>query len=302
MKKLFVVAAFLLLLLIVTGCGPSEVDLAETEAVVLGTSQAKSTNTARVEQTSAAGTQQFLDAQETYAAETAQAATATWEFNATQTADEATRQANAQNTMVARTQEAAAQATEAVSEIYAVVQALYEAGHISRTDGSFQQLPYFDESWAQIGYFYIAPIMDSFVEDFVLLVDVSWEASSQATEFYRAGCGVSFRVADDLSEYYTFMLGLDGNMNFFPKLASSNSVRLSKAYFGPIEHMAGSTTFIITAEGNKYQVFNEDLKRIDLRNGAELGSGYLAYQLASGSNTDFGTHCVFSDTDLWRLD
>lgn len=299
MKKPIVVAALLLMLFIVSSCGPSKASLAETESAIQSTSQAQGTNTARVQQTSVAETQQFEDTQ---AAATAEAVTATWEFNVTQTSEQATHQANAQNTQAARTQEAIAQSTEAVSEIYGVVQALYDAGQISSKEGSFQQLPYFDESWAQIGYFYISPIQDSFVEDFVLLVDVSWEASTSATEFFRAGCGISFRVADDLSEYYTFMLGLDGKMNFFPKLSSSNTVILSKANFGDIEHMKGSTSFIITAEGINFQVFNENLERIDLRNGAELGSGYLAYQLASGSNTDFGTRCTFTDTDLWRIE
>jgi hypothetical protein len=145
-------------------------------------------------------------------------------------------------------------------------------------------------------------IEDSLVTDFVLVVDVSWESASRAAEFYRSGCGIAFRMADDFSEYYAFMLGLDGNVNFYPKLSSSNRVYLSKSYWGRIDHMEDSTTFIITAEGINYQIFNEALERIDLRNGAELESGSLAYQLASGSNTDFGTRCIFSDTELWRLE
>jgi hypothetical protein len=98
------------------------------------------------------------------------------------------------------------------------------------------------------------------------------------------------------------MLGLDGKMIFYPTLSSSNTVYPSKSHWGQIDHMEGSTTFIITAEGITFQVFNEQLQRIDLRNGAELDSGYLAYALASGTNADFGTRCKFTDTDLWRLE
>jgi hypothetical protein len=145
-------------------------------------------------------------------------------------------------------------------------------------------------------------IEDSFVTDFVMVVDVSWESASRSAQFFRSGCGIAFRMAEDYSESYTFMLGLDGKMNFYPTLSSSNTVYLSKSHWGPINHMEDSTTFIITAEGITFQVFNEQLQRIDLRNGAELVSGYLAYALASGSNTDFGTRCSFTDTDLWRLE
>ncbi|NIW46236.1 MAG: hypothetical protein GWN14_15460 [candidate division Zixibacteria bacterium] len=305
MKIWGVVAALCMMLFFISACGPSEADLAETDAVIMNTSDAQSTNTMSVQHTSAAKTEQFLKTQdylETQAAATSQASTATEAFQATETSVIATAKANAMNTQVAKTETAIAQATEEASDIYQIVQALYDEGYITRKKGSFQQLPHYDATWAQIGYFYIDPIRNSFVTDFVLVVDVSWEASDRATEFYRAGCGIAFRVTEDRSEFYNFMLSLDGQMTFFPKLASLNWVRFSKTYWGDIDHMEGSTTFIITAEGINFQVFNADLERIDMRNGAELESGNLAYQISSGSNKGFGTHCVFSDTELWRFE
>jgi hypothetical protein len=288
----------LLLVLTLVACGGiSDEEILQTEEAIHLTSAAQSTGTASVEQTSAAATQQH----ETEVAETASAATETQSVIGTATSDQATRQANAQATLVEGTRVAIAEATEAVSEIYPIVQRLYKEGYISKTKGSFQQFPYFDESWAQIGWYSIDPIFGSEATDFVLLVDVAWESSHKASEIKLSGCGVAFRATDDYSEYYTFLLTLDGNMSFFAKLKNQNPY-LSKEYWGKFDYMEDSTTFIITAEGDKYQIFNEDLELIDMRIGAKLGSGGFAYVLSSGGNIGFGTRCVFSDTDLWRLE
>jgi len=299
MKKIYSSLGVLLILFFVSACGPSEADLAETEAVILSTEHAQSTNTMSVEQTSSASTQHVFDTQ---TAGTSQASTATEAFQATETSVQATGEASALSTQIAKTEQAIARATHEAAGIYSVVQALYDAGDIPRAEGNFQPLPNYYNSWAQIGWLQNHMIEDSFVRDFVLVVNVSWESASRSAEFYRSGCGIAFRVADDFSEYYSFSLALDGKMKFIPKVRDAKSVYASSAYWGKIDHMEGSATIIITAVGTTYQVFNEQLERIDIRYGEEIRSGNLAYQLISGTNTDFGTRCMFTDTGLWRLD
>ncbi len=279
-----------------SSCGISDAEIAQTEAAFNQTAAAQSTGTMSIQHTSAAATQVMG----TMLAETEQAAAATQSAQETKNADRATRQAAAEQTLVAGTEVAIAESTESASEIYSVVQDLYDGGYISTTEGSFQQLPSFDDSWAQIGWYFTSPIRNSEVSDFVLLVDVSWETAQRGAEIKYSGCGISFRMSDDGAEYYTFMMTLDGNMSFFSKI-SGYSPYLSKAYFGPVDYMEDSTTFILAVEGSSLQVFNEDLKRIDLRTGSSLSSGGLAYLLSSGINTDFGTRCNFTDTDLWRI-
>ncbi len=295
MKHAQIVLALALVLIIAAACGLSEADMAQTSEAISGTANAQGTSTAKVKETETAVTQQYI----TEEAATAQAATATEIAGLTATADQATRQANAQETLQAQTQIAVAQATEQASRIYDVVQTLYDGGYITTTDGYFQDLPEYDATWAQIGYFTLEPIRDSFVKDFVLVVDVTWEASDKATEFYRSGCGIAFRINDEGSEYYVFFLSFDGKMNFFQ--LENNSGVLSKKNWGKVEAMADSATFIITVEGINFQVFNDQFERKDLRNGAALEDGYLAFMLASGSNRDFGTHCDFTNVDLWRI-
>jgi hypothetical protein len=220
---------------------------------------------------------------------------------ATATVVKATRQANAQNTLAAETQQAEMAATEEVSRIYNIVQELYDLGYITRTEGTFQQLPPFEGELAQIGYFQTIPIPDTDVKDFVIVMDVSWEVSDKYNDWQYSGCGIAFRVSEDWDEYYNFILTLDGRVNFAQLLKGWNSIQISKSNWGDIEPMKGSETLIITAQGKTFQLFNSDLELIDVRYGEKLVEGTLAYQYSSGSNKDFGTRCTFTDTDVWHL-
>jgi hypothetical protein len=302
MKKICFTVVLVLVFCLISACGPSEADLAETEEVISQTEDAQSTETKSARQTSESATQQFqtqvantaqagTEKASAAQAATAEAGTATAAFQSTRTSARATQQ---QSTIVAQTEEAA--------NIYGVIQALYEAGHITRTSGYFQPLPPFEYSLAQIFWLQNVTIPDTRVRDFVAVMNVSWESASRTAEFYGSGCGISFRGDENFSEYYSYMLTLDGNITFFPALSSSNTVRFSKAWFGTLDHMEGSETFIVVADGTTYKVFNEQLERIDLRYGEELREGNLAYVISSGTNVDFGTRCSFYDGALWHFD
>jgi hypothetical protein len=280
--------AVLLLGFIVSACGPSEAELAATEAYK-GAEEAQITRTMISRHTSEVATQQFLtQVANTQQIGTEQASTATQAFQGTRTSVSATQMKGVENTRIAITEQA--------SNIYAIVQELYDSGYLTSTDGYFDQLPGAEVNWAQINWVRNYIIEDSYVADFVLMMDVSWESASRSAEFDRSGCGIAFRQADDYSEYYAFSLALSGYLKFIPRVNDAYFVYPTGAYWGDIDHMEGSTTLILTAQGNQFQVFNENLERIDLRYGEEIKNGYLAYQLLSGSNTDFGIRCNFTNT------
>ncbi|MFN2145240.1 MAG: hypothetical protein ACK2T7_07790 [Anaerolineales bacterium] len=298
MKKAPILIAVVLILVFASACGGADSKLTQTQTAVSEEIFAQSTKTAN-----AVGTQQAeTQAYEAELAQTSEAQEATEMAKATDAAIKATRLAGEQQTLVARTQEAEAQATQAAERIYTVVQDLYDQGFITSKEGSFQQLPPYEGEFAQIGYYRSVPIPDSFVKDFVLVMDVSWEVNDKANEWYRSGCGFAFRVSEDYDEYYNFILTLDGRINFAQLLKGYNGISISKAYWGQIENEKGSDTIIITAQGKTFQVFNTDLERIDIRYGEKLVEGTMAYQVSSGSNKDFGTRCNFTDVDLWHLD
>lgn len=299
-QKLFI--ALLLLVLIagmISACGGiSDAEIAQTEDAIQSTSAAQSTGTVSAEETRAAVTQAF----ETEFAGTSIAVTKTESVYATSTAERATKQANARETLAAGTETAVAEATDAVSRIYPIVQELYEQGYISTTAGSFKQMPYWSDSYAMRFYVTYHQLVGFEATNFVMVMDVEWATASNTAEGKQGGCGITFRALNYYQAYYAFLLNLDGKIGFISKESSDGYVSITKAYWGPLDHMEGSTTFIITAEGNTFQVFNMDLERIDLRIGNALTSGGFAYVLASGTNEGFGTRCTFPDTELWLLD
>ncbi len=127
MKNVVHFLPFLLILVLAAASGLSDAQIAQTTEVINATLAAEATGTAVIQSTSQAAT----DAVETALAETAAVATET-QLAADQ---KATRQANAQETLLARTQEGYGRAAEAVSEIRPIVDALYDAGHITTRDG-----------------------------------------------------------------------------------------------------------------------------------------------------------------------
>ena len=304
MKRLFVVAACLLLLIYVSACASeSEPDLAETEAVIQSTSHAEETNTAGVERTSVAGTQNAEGTQAAEAAETeqaAQAATSTWSFEVTQTAEEATRQVDATNTSIAATQTTIAKATAEPEDIWIVVQALYDKGYISTTDGYYQKLDDYSGRLTGQYSFDFEPIPNSYAEDFVLVLDMSWEIEDPATIWRSAGCGITFRMNDEWTDYYAYFLTLEEQINFGQVRAG----RLQK-YTSPwdnIDHMKDSATFIFIAEGSKIKAFNGNLELKDQRDAAALAEGSFAFMLVAGSYIEPGTQCEFTNVDLWHIE
>jgi hypothetical protein len=289
MKNVVHFLPFLLILVLAAACGLSDEQIAQTAEVINATLAAESTGTAVIQSTT--------DAVETALAETAAVATETQ----LAAEEKATRQANAQETLLAKTQEGYARATEAVSEIRPIVDALYDAGHITTRDGYHQELNTWEYNWAQMNWYTIFPTKgDSEATDFVLLMDLSWESASKYNELDVAGCGFAFRADETYGSYYAFLLTLDGYLSFLSKTPQKYSV-LSKAYWGKLDYAEGSTTIILVAQGNTFQVFNTDLERIDLRYGSALTEGSIAYILSSGSNDGFGTRCQFTDVDLWHL-
>lgn len=284
---------FLPILIVAAACGLSDAQVAQTAEAINATLAAESTGTAVIRSTSQAATDVF---------ETAFAGTDIMAAETQQAADEkATRQANAQITLAARTAEANAKATEAVSEIIPIVNALYEAGHITTKEGYHQELNTWQYSWAQMNWYTIFPTMvDSQATDFVLVMDLSWASAGKYNELDVTGCGFAFRADEEYGSYCAYLLTLDGYLSFLSKTPKKFAV-LSKAYWGKLDYAEGSTTIIQVAQGNTFQVFNTDLERIDLRYGRALAEGSIAYILSSGSNEGFGTRCEYTDIDLWHL-
>ena len=64
--------------------------------------------------------------------------------------------------------------------------------------------------------------------------------------------------------------------------------------------MSGDAELIIIVEGGTIQAF-VDGEQIFIRRDQYKFKGTLGYAISSGLNTDFGTRCIFRNTEIWSL-
>ena len=65
--------------------------------------------------------------------------------------------------------------------------------------------------------------------------------------------------------------------------------------------VGGLAEVILIVEGGTIQYF-VDGEQIFIRRDQKKLTGYLAYAISSGTNADFGTRCIFTDTEIWSLE
>ena len=260
--------------------------------------------TAQANETSAAATQRESEARATDEQATKEAEQATKE--AEQSA--ATGQAA---TQVRLTQEAAAQeatlaaavvqtitaATAQAQPMYDLIQQLYGDGYLSRTNGTYFNLPDFDKSWAQIGW-YQWYYTDHSPKSFVIRADASWDSASSTANWWTSGCGFVFRE-DGVENYYLAYLGLDGRV-YFRRTVNGRQASLGNVYYGRVGTPDGQAQIMLVVEDANITFFvNGD--KVHARQDQGLTSGNLALTLLSGINTDFGTRCKMVNIGLWEL-
>jgi hypothetical protein len=162
----------------------------------------------------------------------------------------------------------------------------------------------FSDEWAQIGWYQWTPIMpmnfkmfSSDVTDFILRTDVAWESASKLAN--PSGCGFVFRLGDDKSHYMVFV-SLDGYVRS-GLTRDRNWKDMGSGYYG-VGAQNGSATMTLIMEDNQYAVLiNEKLIKKYTGLAGKMSSGMIAYTVVSGINTDFGTRCKFTNTDLWYI-
>ncbi|HET7011647.1 MAG TPA: hypothetical protein VFI11_12800 [Anaerolineales bacterium] len=271
-----------ILSLIAGACGPSAADLQATEdaqaSVIAGTQEAIDARA-----TSVQGTQDAADQEATGIA-----GTATKKAESTQAARE---------TQTERTAVAAQMATKSASSMADLMEQLRGDGYITSAGGSYEALPSFDESWAQLNWYQVYPL-EADPADFVLRADASWESASRTANWFASGCGIVFRYKD-IDNHYVVFLSLDG---YVTMLRSKGGVfgEMGRRYFGEVGTPAGQASIMVTAEAQRFIIFVNGEKVME-REDFGLTEGSLGYTLVSGTNKDFGTRCQLQNVELWRL-
>jgi hypothetical protein len=190
----------------------------------------------------------------------------------------------------------------------ALAKEYFDAGYISTSDGDFVHVDGYTDNWAQIGWYQwelIFPFsiespslsFDFTVTDFIIRTDVLWESASKAAN--PSGCGFVFRLQDNRDHYMAF-ISLDGYV-YSGVTRSRDYKDMGHGYYG-VAAQNGGANLTLVMEDNTYRVLvNDELIKTYTGLAGKMTTGMLAYTIVSGINTDFGTRCTFTNTDLWKI-
>lgn len=264
---------------------------AQFTANALATEQIKSTQYARVTQgalnTATAAVDAAATAQVQGTADAILAATADSAATATQ------RVLDRQTA----TAEAIASATSQASSMLDHVTRLANDGYLSTTEGQYHMLPNFDESWAQINWYWFFPT-GYMPTDFVIRAHVYWDVASRIPDWATTGCGFVFRE-NGIPDHYLTYLGLDGYV-YFSRYVKDIYALVGKDYYGKVDTPQGEADITLAVEG-PWVTFLVNGEQVLRSQDYALTSGNLDYTLVSGTNKDYGTHCRMTDVELWVI-
>lgn len=174
---------------------------------------------------------------------------------------------------------------------------LVNDGSISEIDGTLYQLDDFDEKWAQIGWYQWYDTGHS-PANFVFKTNMQYDTASRTSNWAEAGCGIVFRLQDEDNNYAMFY-ALDGYIYMWA-YDGGKFVEKGRGYYGKPTITAGSATLIFAAENDKFTAY-VDGKKVFERKDSLFESGDFFYSLMSGTNKDYGQHCILSDSLLLEL-
>jgi len=177
------------------------------------------------------------------------------------------------------------------------VKELLDAGYISRATGSYVSIEPYSDYWAQIDWYTWSPVPETVPADFIVRTEIAWESASKTPNL--SGCGFVFRLQPN-KDHYMIHIGTDGYIYAASNL-NGHWAEMGHAYYGKGQ-FNGHETLTLIVEKDTFSILIND-KFIKKFTGfkANLLDGTLAYTIISGSNTDFGTRCSFSNTELWKL-
>ncbi len=191
--------------------------------------------------------------------------------------------------------------TQSYDDIFSDVQKFKDEGLIPSTDGEYTVLDDFSETFAQRGYLTWWSF-DFDVTHFVYKAHVEWSTAGVTND--TSGCGIVFAVNQNGENYSYYGVVLDKNRIFFSTTYGGyyydmgKSRGTGKVSFGnPAE--ADFTLVVYDYKANVY-VDGDFIGEYTLSKDREL-QGQFGYGIISGTNKDYGTKCVITNSRLWEL-
>jgi hypothetical protein len=189
-------------------------------------------------------------------------------------------------------------ATERAEELNAEVQAYFDKGYLTTTEGSFRELEDFSYDWAQLGWYNWLPLRDS-ASDFFLSGHFKWDSAFKNSDI--SGCGFIFGLQPNKDHYAVF---LDRMKVFF--LITDHTLGFSK----PVSPTRGTGTvkfdypaeadFTLIVKGAyAYVLVNGEVVAEYTLAQSRLSEGGIGLTVLSGTNRDYGTRCEMTNLRLW---
>lgn len=189
-------------------------------------------------------------------------------------------------------------ATEQANARQELLQSYVKAGYIPSASGSFEDVPEFQDEWAQIGWYQWYPLHNDShpYADLVFQGHFSWQTAIQTSDL--SGCGVVFGVQPNQDHYavfldksrIAFLMSRGGQVYEVGKTRGSGRPKLSQP---------GEADIALIVAGAKAVVIVDDAATEYTLSADQPSSGEFAVSILSGTNKDFGTRCSISDAYIW---
>lgn len=188
--------------------------------------------------------------------------------------------------------------TQHAEELNSEVQAFYDKGYLTTTEGSFVEIDDFSYDWAHLGYYNWLPLNDS-ASDFFMSAHFKWDSAFKNSDI--SGCGFIFGLQPNEDHYAVF---LDRMRVFF--LITDHSLGYSKPISptrgtGKVnfDYPAEADFTLIVKEAYAYVLVNHnEVAEYTLAQSRSV-NGDIGLTVLSGTNRDYGTHCEMTNLHLW---
>lgn len=189
-------------------------------------------------------------------------------------------------------------ATQRAEELDAEVQAYFDQGYISTTNGRFKELEDFSYDWARLGSYGLFPLGES-ASDFFMSGHFEWDSAFRNSGM--SGCGFYFSYQEN-ADHYAIILDRSKVYFLITDLRQGYSRFITPTrgrglvdFDYPVE---ADVTLIVSGTYAYVLVDGEIVGEYTLARSRPM-HGNLGLTALSSTNREYGTHCEITDLHLW---
>jgi hypothetical protein len=187
-------------------------------------------------------------------------------------------------------------ATQYVEELITEVQAYYEKGYLTTTDGKFTELADFSHDWAYLGGYQPLVFVVS-ASDFFLSAHFKWDSAFQNSN--TSGCGFIFGRQPNDDHYVVFLDRMKVEFRISTNGYSTRVRPIRGTGQVKFDYPAEADFTLIVKGSYAYVLVNgEVVSEYSLLQNRPI-RGDLGLTVVSGTNKDYGTRCEMTRLRLW---